>query len=219
MSLVTASNFVVFATTLPKNKTIKLENLGRVRREVYKECLIINYAKFLLKITRKGQFTIFASDLQYCFTNLTQIIKKITRALNLASDVGIRKCYFQIKNIQFRANLNFPEDDLVRIAKRLCDTRSSDTYIGNIVFIYGAKEEKGESWEAKEITDKDLSITGILRIKIHLTCENKSKITFTVHRTGRITGVRSRIKTFLFLAEQIESISNHVHQSGSESVQ
>ncbi len=141
MSLVTASNFVVFATTLPKNKTIKLEHLGEVRREVYNECLIINYAKFLLKITRKSHFSIFTNDLRYCFTNLTQIIKKITRALNLASDVGIRKCYFQIKNIQFRANLHFPIDDLVRIAKRLCDTRTNGTHINNIVFVYDGSNE------------------------------------------------------------------------------
>ncbi len=218
MSLVTASNFIVFATTLPKNKTIKLEHLGEVGREVYNECLTINYAKFLLKITRKGHFSIFANDLRYCFSNLTQIIKKITRALNLASDVGIRKCYFQIKNIQFQANLHFPIDDLVCIAKRPCDTRTNDMHINKIVFVYDGSNEVTGSRDVKEITDDDLNIKGLARIKILLTCENKGKISFILHKTGKITGVCPRIKTFLLLAEQLESVSKHVHQGGSENI-
>ncbi len=204
MPVCLVANFVVFATTLPRNKKINLRQLDKSQQgvQIKKQYLVIQHSQFTIKISQKGSFNVFAKDTHYCYTNLRYIVKTITRFIQKASNIPIQKCYYQIKNLQFHGKLQ--TDDCTELLNFVKQLESNKTIQIKDITV---EQPDCDIYHAKSILN--FHTPNFSKIEINLQYNNK-KGSLIIHFSGKLTGVCPGINSFLSIAEEIEKINKDV---------
>ncbi len=197
-ALCIVSHFVVFCQTQSAKKCINIDTFGNVPRIVQRETILLQYSHLTVKIYRKGHFFIFAKNPEYCFQNISNIVKTITKAINLYSNIRIKRCVYKIKNVQFHANFQLKPEQIDKFIHHL---KSNESFPQSKILL---DQQGGECSHffpgAKHFNN----------IKIYVTYENKTKSSITIHHTGKITGVCPGVDPFLTITECLQSSWNHV---------